>query len=505
MNREYPEAQLNFARGKSNYLILSIADMFFISLFFGISFLMGKRLLADGDTGYHIRAGEIILDTLSVPKYDIFSFLSPPLPWTAQEWLSEVIMALLHRTFGLTGVVIFFAFLISAVYYLMFRILRTRNGNILAVVFTVLIVAASSQVHWLARPHIFSFLLMVIWYYLLDLYQYKDKNYLYCLAPLMLLWVNLHAGFMLGFILLGVYFLGNIIRIIFPERNGIGARKQKARTLGLVMSLCAIVALLNPNGYHILIYPFNLTSSTFLFLFLLAVITISRKPLNIIEIFLVLLFTYMSLYSVRYIPLFCIAVAPILLKQINAILQNGTGRFMAFLARADNIARTDESARGYLWPAIAILVVAIFVAKGLMVYEFDREKKPVKAVEFLKKEHLSGNMFNNDEFGDYIIYSAYPQYKVFIDGRLDMYGPERLKEYIDVTFAKHEWEKTLEKYEIKWIIFNADSIFCTFLLTNNDWRLIYADKVANIFVKNIPENQYLINKYGHLKPLIAKN
>ncbi len=512
-------------KDRSKFLIPSIADMLFVSLFLVLSFSVGAGLLADGDTGYHIRAGEIMLDTLSVPRYDIFSFISPPIRWTAQEWLSEVVMALVHRTYGLTGVVIFFAFLISSVYYLMFRILRTQNGNIIAAVFIVLLIAAASQLHWLARPHIFSLLLMVIWYYLLDLYQYHDKKYLYCLPPLMLLWVNLHAGFMAGFILLGVYLFGNMVNIIFPVSDGREACKQKAKTLGLIMFLCVIISLINPNGYHILTYPLNLTSSKFLMdnvqefqspnfhesmpytylLFLtVAVLAISRKAFNTIEICLVIGFLYMSLYSVRYIPLFGIVVAPILLRQINAILENKTGRFMEFLTkRANNIARADASARGFLWPMIAISVVAVSVARGQIAHEFDRGMKPVNAVEFLKKEHLSGNMFNNDEFGDYIIYSAYRQYKVFVDGRLDMYGPAQAKEYADVIFHRPEWEKILNKYEINWIIFNKGSIFSTFLLASDKWRLIYSDKVANIFVKNIPENQYLISKYRAVRQALA--
>src|SRR5574342_225738 len=118
-------------RDKPKYFIPSIADIFFVSLFLLLSFSATNGLLADGDTGYHIKAGEIILDTLSVPRYDMFSFTSPTLEWTAHEWLSEVIMALVYRTFGLAGIVIFFAFLISSVYYLMFKMLQTHNGNIL--------------------------------------------------------------------------------------------------------------------------------------------------------------------------------------------------------------------------------------------------------------------------------------------------------------------------------------------------------------------------------------
>jgi len=191
---------------KIKYLLTpSIVDIIFISLFLFLSFSAGKDLLNDGDTGYHIRAGEYIIDTVSIPKHDLFSFISPPLPWTTHEWLSEVIMALIHRASGLTGITIFFSFLISFVYYLLYCITKTEEDNIILAVFLVLLIITSSQLHWLARPHIFSLIIMIIWYYLLDEYQYRQKNRLYLLPPIMLLWVNLHGGFLTGFILIGIY------------------------------------------------------------------------------------------------------------------------------------------------------------------------------------------------------------------------------------------------------------------------------------------------------------
>ena len=96
-----------------SFLTPSIADIFFLAIFLNLSFSVGNGLLNDGDTGYHIRAGEYIINTLSIPRQDIFSFHTPTLPWTAHEWLSEVIMAFIHGAFGLTGIVIFFSFIIS--------------------------------------------------------------------------------------------------------------------------------------------------------------------------------------------------------------------------------------------------------------------------------------------------------------------------------------------------------------------------------------------------------
>jgi hypothetical protein len=507
-------------KGKIN-LIPSIADVIFVTLLIRFSF-KGAGLLLDGDTGFHIRAGEFIIDTLSVPRHDMFRFLSPPLLWTDHEWLSDVIMAFFHGAFGLTGVVIFFCFLIASIYCLLFKVIRTHNGNIISAIIIILLVIASSQLHFLARPHIFSLLLLVVWYYLLDAYQYDDRNYLYFLPPIMLLWVNLHAAFIVGPLLIGVYLFGNIV---FSLTSG-GAEKkryrQKARNLALTMVACLVISLINPYGYQILLFPFEISANKlimdnvqeflspnfhdplpfkYLLFLLIAILAISRASLNIIEIVLVLLFTNMALYSMRHIPLFAIILAPVLTRQIDLILNEGNGRFTRFIKkRSENIATIDASSKGYLWPLAASLVVVIFFAAGMMEYKFDEKRKPVEAVEFLKRENIPGNMFNRDEFGDYIIYAAWPEYKVFIDGRVEILGPEGLMEFLKVMRIKPGMDEVFKKYDINWIIFGSGTSLSYFLLQSDDWRLIYSDGVANIFVRNSIENQGLIEKYKNTRP-----
>jgi len=157
----------------------------------------------------------------------------------------------------------------------------------------------------------------------------------------------------------------------------------------------------------------------------------------------------------------------------------------------------DASASGYLWLVVGILILTLAVATNRIEYKFDESRKPVEAVNFLKKVHIKGNMFNDDEFGDYIIYSAHPQYKVFIDSRVDMYGVDHFKDYLTVVYFKPGWENIIEKNNINWVIFNADSILSRHLMGRNDWKLIYSDKVANIFVRNIGENQDILQHYSH--------
>ena len=514
---------------KLSLLAPSIAAIIFISIFVSQTLPTADSLLKDCDTGYHIRAGEHIINNRSIPKYDMFSFLSPPIPWFAHEWLSEVIMAVIHKIFGLTGVVIFFSFLISIIYYILFKRLQALEGNILIVIIVTIFIIASSQMHWLARPHIFSMLFVLVWYCFLDMYQYDDKNILYLQLPFMLFWVNLHGGFIVGFILNGIYIIGNMVAFIYstdPERH---FHKKKVIFLVFITGACLVVSLINPYGYKILLFPFKLVTEKFIMnnigeylspnfhllwaipfeaflLFLVTVLALSLKRLNLVELLLILLFLHMSLYSVRYIPLFGIIAAPIVTKQFRQIFENWKGKLPNFISKnAADFSEIDATTNDLVWPAIAVLIVILLALSGRLTHNFNHDEKPIAASKFLEQEHIKGNMFNMDEFGDYIIYRNYPSYKVFFDGRNDMYGVERFKEYTKVVNFEPGWEKILKKYDIDWIIFASNSALSRYLMQNKDWQIIYADKVANIFLKNIPQHYKLIQKYRHVKPFIDES
>jgi hypothetical protein len=280
--------------------------------------------------------------------------------------------------------------------------------------------------------------------------------------------------------------------------------------------------MINPFGYHILLFPFHLVSQKYLmdhileflspnfheplpfkYLLLLvpALFALTSKRLDFVELVTVLLFADMALYSQRYIPLFAILSSPVLLRCANNVIHENPGRIADFFKkRANAVSSVDAAAAGFLWPVMGMLAIAAWGGAGRTNHMFDAGIKPVAAVEFLKHEPIRGNMFNNDEFGDYVIYAAWPDYRVFIDGRSDMYGVERLKEYYKVVNFEPGWDKILENYGITVIFYDADSPLSRFLLTTDRWRLVYADKVANIFLKNIPGHARLIAKYNDVQP-----
>src|SRR4029453_7514565 len=289
----------------SAILLPSIGNMVFVAVLCVLVFNSGQGLLGDGDTGYHIRTGEVILRTWNVPKQDIYSLHVPPLKWTAHEWMAEIIMAVIFRFVGLTGIVVFFAFLLAMTHWLLYRILRSKSQDILLCTCITMLATATSSTHWLARPPPFSLLLAVIWCHCLDRFQYNNDRTLMYLPLLMLFWVNLHGGYLMGLVLLAIYLTAHVVYSISGRPDQLQRYRVKAKALFLVLIATVVVCAINPSGFEILWFPIRVTSDRFvmdhvtefmspnfhdvlpfkyMLLAAIGMLALSRSPLNLIEV-----------------------------------------------------------------------------------------------------------------------------------------------------------------------------------------------------------------------------
>jgi hypothetical protein len=291
----------------------------------------------------------------------------------------------------------------------------------------------------------------------------------------------------------------------------------------------------NPEGYHALLFPFEISANRvlidnimefaspnfhapifvpfkYMILLTVAVLAFSRSRPGLIELALLVLFMSMSLYSARHIPLFAIIAAPVLTRRLDGMLSEsgeyGGGPAAGFVEfvrkRSERFSGIDASARGLAWPVLALAVVGVLCTAGVIKGELDGKIKPVAAVEFVKREAIGGRMFNKDEFGDYIIYSSWPAWKVFIDGRVDIHGAEGLKEYLRVVRVEPGWDEVLEEKGIDWIIYESGTALTQILFESVDWRLIYSDGVADVFVRDSELMRALVEKYADT-PLVLPN
>jgi hypothetical protein len=322
-----------------------------------------------------------------------------------------------------------------------------------------LVIALASASNWLARPHIFTFIFLVVWYHLLISYhRLGNRKVLFWMPPVLLLWVNLHGGFVLGFIYWRFISLALSAKLVSFSRTENKHCLKKARNLALTIAACVVVSGLNPYGFHTLLFPFRVVQDQFLMdhiseylspnfhstavkpfelllLTTLGVFALAQTRLDAIELALVVIFGHMALYSSRHIPLFAIIAGPIVLNHATIIFERLDGRFLSFAkTRINNLQKTDGSTVPYLWPAGGVLLVTNLATIGLVKHEFDPKNVPVKAVEFVKREAIQGNMFNNDEFGDYIIYAAWPELQS-VHRRQDRYVWSKPRQRVHQSFA----------------------------------------------------------------------
>ena len=240
----------NAPAGWLRWALPSFADLFFLVLLGILAFSpMSAGLLGDADTGWHIRNGEQIMAIHAIPRTDPFSYTKHGEPWYAWEWMYDVVIAAIHHVSGLNGVVLFTAAIVSVTFALLFRFVLRRSGNLAVAAFLTLLATTAAQVHMLARPHVLSWLLTLLWVENLCRFEDGERSALFWLPPLMLFWVNLHAGFILGLGLLGIFTLGGIGRSLTAPR---GDDRRKIAQLVIVFLVCLLTRCLRrtATGCH---------------------------------------------------------------------------------------------------------------------------------------------------------------------------------------------------------------------------------------------------------------
>ncbi len=495
---------------------------------FGLVFMLAITKISGYDIWLHLKAGEYIFESRQVPHFDPFSFTAGSRPWIAHDWFGEVLLYLVYRLGGLNGLILLKAAVLGATFALLLKLILDREVNLLlAIVVTFLACLASSR-RWIVRPHLFSFFLLVLFLYLLRLYTEKEKNYLYLLALLSLIWVNLHGGFFLGLMMIGIHLSGELVKLLIGGRLGWRSDKRKAVYLTMTFFACLGVSFINPNTYRTLLFPMQLFRNRYFvsaivewtppqlsqypdYLFMLALTVLamawSLRSLEATDLLLIVIFTYLAFSSRRNIALFALVASPILAKHIQIAAPR-------LLRRKEGIGGSKptflnrEIGRPLQGLLIWLLLIAVAGSAilgrvrnpnfGLGV---DESQYPIGAAQFIEENQLPGNMYNLHHWGGYLIWRLFPKHKVFIDGRtIDLYGEEIYRDDFAVVFGQPGWREVLYKYDINFVLLDQEpsrSQLRHLLETARDWKLIYQDEVALIFIRDIPENRPLIDKFAH--------
>ncbi len=485
---------------------------------------LGRLLLRDAGIGWHIRNGQLMLQTNSITRVDSFSATMNGQPWYAWEWLYDVLIAAIHHVFGLNGVVFYSAAIMAAAFVLVFHLAMRRGGSLPIAFFLLVLSMGASAIHFLARPHVLSWLLTVVWFELLDSAAYvagpeKDRRF-FCLPVLMLLWVNLHGGFLLGFALLAVYLIGGVIAY-FTDHERRDATGRWLKRLGLVSVLSLLASFINPYGYKLHLHIYRYLSDQFLMnhvseflspdfhgvaqqcfavmlLVTIAALASARRKPQPSRLLVILLAAYSGLYASRNLPvssmLLTLTVAPLLSETVarasensgvSAWLRSLLSRMHSFGVRMEKL---EARFQGHLWLVI-VFVLGLWAclhggrlgsAQLLNAY-FDDKRFPVEAAQVIADRGVREPIFCPDQWGGYLIYRLYPQTKVLVDDRHDLYGDQFFKDYLRVVFVQPGWNKVLDQGHVSWILVQKDSSLGTILGQTPPWKLVHEDRTAVLF------------------------
>jgi hypothetical protein len=476
-----------------------------------------QLLFADGDTGWHIRTGEWIWAHRAVPTTDIFSFTKPNHAWFAWEWAWDLTFAAVHHLAGLAGVGFVTTLMLGIFTLLVYRLaLRVSHNNVMSMAVTALTAAASS-IHWLARPHLVSWIFAIIFLNAIQSAQAGHRRLLYLLPVAMVFWVNLHGGFIAGLIILGCYALGDALTVLAEGKSlgfirNLSTAWQRSAPYWKSLGLCAAATLVNPYGWQLHKHIFGYLADSelldkiqefqsisfhagpailFEIMLMLAAFAVFSKLQcrQFSPVLLICLWAHLALLSARHIPLFMIVSAPFVAGLLSSALQHA--REIPVLASAsealtdicNELRAVEFTPRLHLASAGALLVIASLFAigQGPFVPQFNAEAFPVQAAIPLLEHHMGSRVFTTDQWADYLLYRMYPAQRVFFDGRSDFYGNEFIKVNQRIASAEHDWKSLLQRYAIDLVVLKPETPLSAVLKLTPGSKVLLDDGKVIVF------------------------
>ena len=491
--------------------------LFFCSLAAVVLFA-GFFKIADLDFWWHLKTGQIIWQQKAFQDKEIYSFTAAGRPYVDHEWLFQVIQYALYSNGGALAVILFKCALLSAAYLLVARhLIRLGSGYLPALILLSLSICAGRP-RFIERPEIFTALFLVIVYLLIDssLRSGKGKR-LWWILPVIVVWSNIHAAVILGLVV-EFAFLAGIATERFLSKSGYGVWYPESgrvvASLAVVSLLSIVVTGINPCGYQVLQVPFQLTSIIdsgllknqewqqpsplqlpFFYICALAGLflhAINFRKLHVTGFLLTAFFAYISLKYVRNIGLFAILM-PLLVAPYLSEVRTRLSEYRLILMMAAG--------------------VLLFFILWRSPFEFGTGQAsyfPEQMVRFTRDQNLQGHMLNSYAFGGYLIWRLYPERKVFIDGRNEVYLP-LIKRVVESRADSRKWKKLLGDYQIEYALLNyvdqleelkimqKDGTFVTtyapFSSTHfprSAWALVYWDDDGMVLIKRNGSNQNLM-------------
>ncbi len=480
---------------------------FFFLLTLTFVLAMAARTPVDSDLFWHLRAGEQTLSDGRPLTVDTFSHTRTGERWVNHSWLGQVTLALAWRAGGWMALSLWVAVLAALG---MAFVWQCMEANPLLRPFVIVLAATVAAPVWTPRPQLLSLTLFAFLLWYLHRWERGKRAPLWLLPPLFLLWGNLHGGYPLGLLLIGAYLAGGLADFLLGRETLPPARW---RALAAWSVLAGLAVALNPNGWRMWLIPFQtvgvgvlqqvisewaspdfhqFAQQPFIWLLLatLGALAFSRKRATGFEVVSVALFAWMGLTARRNFGPFALTAAPVLARHLEDVLvQMGTRLPQGVRTRFAGEMRTLETAPAQRESRFRLGVVVVFLGLALLkgyavtrpafVESVIRAQFPADAVAWIKENHPQGNLFNEYNWGGYLIW-ALPEYPVAVDGRTDLYGDPVLRRYLDARAARAGWETTLQDWDVRVALLSPGAPLGA-ALNEAGWQEVYRDDVAVVW------------------------
>jgi len=509
---------------------------------FGLIIFSTNLEIKDLDLWLHLAMGRFILATQTIPQFDVLSFTVSGQPWVNHEWLFQVGIFSIFNAFGAEGLINFRVVLIGLTFVILLATGYSREKQLLSIVLLFLVFLIY-QLRLTIRPDNVSLLFFVMFIYILA-YQLDSNRSLLSLFLIQVVWTSVHGFFIFGPVLIGLMLFGEWMKrhARLPwEWNQVGRySNEEYRRLKHILICVGIACFINPYTYKAVLYPLDVLTSLsgeskiffkyigelqkpitwgnllsykyFAYKALIALSALSfflnRRKVDFGVLLLWIIVLIFSLKALRNIAFFAVIAYFVTLINCQSLTLSAILPIRIQSLKFQNICSTAIKVMLIFW---MVNLGMGFTLRGY--FDFDTlERKsefggiskrnfPYKAVDFLVENKIEGHFFNDFNSGAYLLGRAHPGVKVFIDGRTEVYGPNYFKEYANIWKGNTQlFEEYDQKYQFTGAFLNsvkkpAPAPLIRYLYQHPDWRIVYFDYDAAIFLKNIAVNKQWIDQF----------
>jgi hypothetical protein len=449
-----------------------------------------RERIVDTDLGWHLQNGAYLLKNHHWPNFDSYSFTAVGARWVDHSWLPEITYYLCYHWLGLRGIFLVFFLTTAALLLTVFLLCLARAEDPLGAGIVTILGGILAMVGFTPRAQNFGWLCFAAVFAILLRFSDKRKAPLWLIPVLFVFWINCHGSWPFGLVGFVIIFAAGLIRgdIANIAASPWTSTEVKKLRVTLLASIAALFA--NPFGWRLVVYPFDVAFRQHVnvalgyewasvdfndsrgvyvlvvlgTLFVLALM--QRRRWRIAEVLLTAFAVFCGLKHIRFLMLTGIVLPPILAPQL--------GRLSTYDPR-----RERRLLNGMIIAVVAALVVVKFPSNRELESQIEAFF-PAAAVNYLSTHPQPGNMFNQYEWGGYLEWKL-PQAKTFIDSRTDIFEYRGvLTDYAAISTLR-EPQELLDRYQIGYILYAADSPLSSFLSRSPHWQCVFRDGQSVIY------------------------